>query len=184
MGTTKPVQNFDTYGADKGLLIRAANTPVIMEPIKAMGFRVQGINWSECFTALQTGVVDGMVGGHPPVMYEQFRDVVKYIYQINNFFEMGTVAINADTFNKLSPEQQAVLQEAAEWEFEQSYTLGTANEGKYLDLLADSGIEVTIPSEEWLTDTANHIRAEVWPQIAADLNDEEFVNTVTEMLVK
>ena len=58
----------DTWGVDHDFLLRVPNADTSTLPMLAMGYRIQSINWSELFTALQTGVVDGFIGGHPPRM--------------------------------------------------------------------------------------------------------------------
>ena len=65
LATSKMPTNWETWGADHGILIRVPNTDLHRIPMEAMGYRTQSINWAELFTAVQTGVVDGFVGGHP-----------------------------------------------------------------------------------------------------------------------
>ena len=66
------------------------------------------------------------MGGHPAACYEQFRDVIKYYIQINNFFESAAIGINKDLFDSLSERQQKALQDAALWVFNESISRGEA----------------------------------------------------------
>jgi len=172
LASSKMPTNWDVWGADKGILCRVPNADYMSIPTKAMGYNVQSINWSELFTAMQTGVVDGFVGGHPPAVYDQFRDVVKYVIQINNFFECGFIAINQKTFDKLSADQQQALQTEAKWAFQESCTRGAATEQEYLQKLSDYGIKVIVPDQSVLDDFAKHCREEVWPQLKDLLGDD------------
>lgn len=66
LAATKMPKDWDVWGADHDFLLRVPNADTVSLPMTAMGYRVQTVNWSELFTAVQTGVVDGFVGGHPP----------------------------------------------------------------------------------------------------------------------
>lgn len=173
LAATKMPKDWETWGVDHDFLLRVPNADTTTLPMTAMGYRVQTVNWSELFTAVQTGVVDGFVGGHPPACYDQFRDVIKYYIQINNFFEVATISINKATFEKLSEDQQAALKAAAEWAYEESVARGEETENEYLQLMEDYGIEVIKPDEEILNSFAEHCRAEVWPELRDSIDNDE-----------
>lgn len=173
LAATKLPKDWDIWGVDHDFLLRVPNADTTTLPMAAMGYRVQAINWSELFTSVQTGVVDGFIGGHPPVCYDQFRDVIKYYIQINNFFEASTISINKKTFESLSADQQAALEEAAVWAFEQSVEGGEATENEYMQKMADYGIEVIKPDPAVLEAFAESCRAEVWPNLRASIDNDE-----------
>lgn len=168
----KEPKDWDVWGVDHDFLLRVPNADTVNLPMSAMGYRTQSVNWSELFTALQTGVVDGFVGGHPPAVYDQFRDVVHYYLQINNFFEVATISINENTFNSLSESQQAALEEAAAWAFDESVASGEDIENEYLQKLSDYGIEVIKPDEAVLQEFADKCRTEVWPELRSSINND------------
>ena len=173
LAATKMPKDWDVWGADHDFLLRVPNADTVSLPMTAMGYRVQTVNWSELFTAVQTGVVDGFVGGHPPAVYDQFRDVISYYIQINNFFEVATISINKNTFESLSADQQAALEADAQWVFEESVARGEETENKYLQMLEDYGIEVIKPDDAVLEDFAAKCREEVWPQLRSSINNDE-----------
>jgi len=173
LAATKMPKDWDVWGVDHDFLLRVPNADTVNLPMSAMGYRTQSVNWSELFTAVQTGVVDGFVGGHPPVCYDQFRDVIKCYIQINNFFEAGTISINKDTFESLSADQQAALEEAAAWAFDESVTGGEVTENEYLQKMEDYGIEVVKPDAAVLEAFATSCREEVWPELRASIDNDE-----------
>lgn len=182
LAATKMPENWETWGANHNFLLRVPNADTASLPMSAMGYSIQAINWSELFTSLQTGVIDGFVGGHPPAVYEQFRDVIDYYIQINNFFEVATISINKATFESLTADQQSALQEAAEWAFEQSVENGEATEQEYLQKLSDYGVEVIIPDDSVIEDFQAHCQEEVWPQLRSSFdNDEVFDGLMSEL---
>lgn len=173
LATNKMPANLETWGAKHDILIRVPNSDLHRIPMEAMGYNTQGVNWAELFTAVQTGVVDGFVGAHAPTCYEQFRDVIKYYIQINNFFESAGISINKETFDSLSERQQEALKEAAVWVFNESIARGEQEEKEYMQLMSDYGIEVIELDNEVLATWAEKCREEVWPQLKASINNDE-----------
>ena len=173
LATNKMPANWETWGAKHDILIRVPNSDLHRIPMEAMGYNTQGINWAELFTAMQTGVIDGFVGGHAPTCYEQFRDVIKYYIQINNFFESAGISINKAKFESLSERQQNALREAAVWAFNESIARGEEEENEYMDLMTEYGIEVIKPDPSILADWAKKCREEVWPQLKESIGNDE-----------
>lgn len=184
LATNKMPTDWETWGAKHDILIRVPNSDLHRIPMEAMGYNTQGVNWAELFTAVQTGVVDGFVGGHAPTCYEQFRDVIKYYIQINNFFESAGISINKDVFDSLSQRQQEALKEAAVWVFNESIARGEEEENEYMQMMTDYGIEVIKPDEEVLSTWATKCREEVWPQLKESVNNDEIFDGLVASLSK
>jgi len=169
LATTKEVTDYGTWGTNKGILIRVPNSDSFSIPFTAMGYNVQGINWSEIFTSLQTGVIDGFVGGQAAGVYDQFRDIVKYVYYINNFYEIATVSINKNTFESLSESQQAALEKWANWVYEENCVRGPQLEAETMQKLVDAGVQVVTPTDEELAGLSAACREEVWPTLTESM---------------
>lgn len=182
LAATKLPKDWETWGVDHDFLLRVPPADTVVLPMTAMGYRGQTVNWSELFTAVQTGVVDGFVGGHPPAVYDQFRDVIKYCIQFNNFFEVATISINKNTYSKLSEKQQAALEEAATWAFNESVATGEDTENEYLQKMSDYGIEVIKPDASVLQNFAEHCRTEVWPELRSTIDNDEVFDGLMESL--
>ncbi|MDR1604106.1 MAG: TRAP transporter substrate-binding protein DctP [Gracilibacteraceae bacterium] len=172
LASAKMPVNWEQWGVPHDILLRVPNTALFSVVMKEMGYNCQSVNWSELFTSMQTGVIDAFVGGHPPACYDQFRDVIKYYIQINNFFEVSTISVNLDTFNRLTPEQQNALTVNADWVFEQSLERGESVEAEYLQKMRDYGIEVIVPEQAVLDEFAAKCREIVWPQLKDVIGEE------------
>lgn len=57
---------------------------------------------NDCFTSLQTGVIDGMIGSGAEGYYSSYRDVAKYYLPYNDHFEVWYLYINMDKWNEMS----------------------------------------------------------------------------------
>ncbi|MER3355688.1 MAG: TRAP transporter substrate-binding protein DctP, partial [Hoeflea sp. D1-CHI-28] len=84
------------------LKIRVPAMFPMAESVQALGYQTATIDWSEVFTAIQTGVVDGDGANIIYWDYEYFRDVLDYYNQTKMQFVTGVIAMNNDSFQSLS----------------------------------------------------------------------------------
>ena len=139
----------------------------------ALGYIPSPIPFSEAFTAIQTGVVDGVIGSGAEGYYASFRDVTKTYIPANTHFEVWYMIISNESLGKLDTDDQATLKKAAE-EFEATrWTVAEADQGKNEQKLADElGTKVITLSAEELEAMAAKIRAEVWPEVLQDVGED------------
>ena len=97
----------------KGLKIRAPNIPIFMETIKAMGASPTPIDFSEVYTALQQGVVDGEENPIPTIWAKKFFEVQKYVMMTGHMLQSNFVVINEKFFLSLPGDFQKIVKEAA-----------------------------------------------------------------------
>ena len=69
------------------------------------------MNWSETYTALQQGTVDGQENPLPAIDAASVQAVQKYVSMWNANYDCLFFCINADIYNSLTPEQQEVIDE-------------------------------------------------------------------------
>ena len=96
----------------KGLKIRVPQTQIMMDTVAAFGASPTPISYSELYSSLQTGVVDG--AENPPTGYvsNNYNEVAKY-YTVNSHVYSPSVIVMAEsTWNKLSPDDQKMIKEA------------------------------------------------------------------------
>lgn len=67
-----------------------------------LGYIATPMALNDCFTSLQTGVIDGMVGSGAEGYYSSYRDVAKYYLPYNDHFEVWYLYINMDKWNEMS----------------------------------------------------------------------------------
>lgn len=158
--------------AAKGIKVRVPGIKSFQLTSDALGYISSPLPFSEAFTAVQTGVVDGVIGGGAEGYYASFRDVTKTYVPINTHFEVWYMIINAESLADLDKEDQAALKKAAA-EFEQKrWTTAEADQAKNEQKLADYGANVIELSDEELSAAAQKVRAEVWPQILKDVGED------------
>lgn len=140
----------------------------------ALGYQASPIAFSEAFTAIQTGIVNGAIGSGAEGYYASFRDVTKYYLPVNSHFEIWWLQMSMDTWNKLTDDEKAVI-EAAALKFEQDrWAAAPEEEQKYIDLLKEAGAVIVDYTDEQLKTMADKVRAEVWPKVRDEYGAELF----------
>jgi tripartite ATP-independent transporter DctP family solute receptor len=109
--TDKPVH---TPADLKGEKIRVMASPVMVDTMKALGATGVPVAWSELYTALQTGVVDGAENNHPSIVAKKFYEVSKY-YTLDEHMRIPDVMImSTKLWGQLNPDQQKAVVEAGQ----------------------------------------------------------------------
>lgn len=155
--------------ASKGIKVRVPGIKSFQLTADALGYISSPIPFSEAFTAVQTGVVDGVVGSGAEGYYASFRDVVKSYIPINTHFEVWYMIVNSETFSDLDDASRAALVQAAKQFETQRWTKAESDQGAFEQKLADYGATIVKLSDAELAAAAKKARADVWPQILSDV---------------
>lgn len=110
-GVGKVPVNFPADGA--GLKVRVPPYKVAIKRFEALGFSPIPMPFSELYTALQLGAVDGRTFG-PPSEIWQMRDVLETYVFSRDSFEQGAFLVNMDWWNERSNAEKKALQDAAD----------------------------------------------------------------------
>lgn len=168
---TKPINPGDPDAA-KGIKLRVPPMKTFQMMADNIGYLGTPIPFSDAFTAVQTGVVDGVIGSGAEGYYSSFRDVTKYYIPANTHFEVWYLIINKDIYDKLSDKnRQALDKTAAEFEnrrWETAEADQKANEQK----LVDYGATLVEFSDADIARTADKVQKTVWPEILNDVGME------------
>jgi tripartite ATP-independent transporter DctP family solute receptor len=95
----------------KGLKIRTMNSPMMLETFKAFGASPVGIPFPEVYSALQTGVADGVNASELVACLMKFPEVTKYLTKYDFHMNAPIHVANIDWWNSLSAADQKVIQE-------------------------------------------------------------------------
>ena len=156
----------------KGIKVRVPGIKSFQLTSDALGYISSPIPFSEAFTAVQTGVVDGVIGSGAEGYYASFRDVTKTYIPVNTHFEVWYMIVNSETLADLDEEDRMALQQQAA-KFEQKrWGKAEADQAAYEQKLADYGATIVELSDEQLADVAAKVRKAVWPQILSDVGAE------------
>lgn len=108
----------------KGLKIRTMENDIHLAAWKAMGANPTPMAFSELFTALQQGTVDGQENPIGIIVGNGFEEVQKYLIMSEHVYTPYYVVMNLDRYNSLSSKQQEALNkamaEATQYQYERS----------------------------------------------------------------
>ncbi|MDS1140636.1 TRAP transporter substrate-binding protein [Pusillimonas sp. SM2304] len=97
----------------QGLKMRTVENPVHIQAYKAFGINPTPMAFSEVFTALQQGTVDGQENPLSVITASKFDQVQKYLTLTGHVYSPGVYLMNKATFDKLSDEDKKAFIEAA-----------------------------------------------------------------------
>ncbi|AEC21838.1 TRAP dicarboxylate transporter subunit DctP [Pusillimonas sp. T7-7] len=133
-----------------GLKIRVPETPILISWLEALKAIPTPIAYTELYTSLQQGVVDGQDNGIFLMHSAKYYEVQKYYTLTNHIYAPVAFLINERFFNKLSGEQQQIIQEAAEHARDYQRSLSKDLRNERLSEMKQAGLEVTELSPEAL----------------------------------
>lgn len=167
----------------KGIKLRVPPMKTFQMLADQTGYLGTPIPFSDAFTAVQTGVVDGVVGSGAEGYYSSFRDVTKTYIPSNTHFEVWYLIINKKTYDKLSNEKRDQLQQVAS-QFElRRWESAKADQAMNEKKLQDYGATIAPISQSEIAATAAKVQKTVWPEVLKDVG-VEWGQSVLDSIVK
>lgn len=97
----------------QGLKIRVPGGEVYMDFFSKLGADPIAMSWSEVFTAIQQGTIDGQENGVSITKSAKMNEVQKYITIWNYSYENDLFIANSKIWNTLEPKTQELLRQKA-----------------------------------------------------------------------
>lgn len=158
----------------KGLKIRVMQNQVALESFKAMGVNALPMDFSEVFTALETGVIDGQENPLIHMYANKMQEVQKYITITNHVYTSSIIIVSKRFWDKMTPADQEAVRKAAKEAQLFHREVMTAADKEVIQQLTDAGVtvETLAPAE------IDKLRAASQPIV------EKFTPMVGEQFVK
>jgi len=181
IGVNTALTNANAPLEDKGVIVRIPGLDNWALSAKNLGFRTSTIAYSDTYTAIQTGTVNGWVGGPPNLNYLYFRDVITHFYNYMMAQEATQIMMNEKTFSSLLPQDQEAITKIIQDECKESIKLAEEDDKHYMEMMAEMGIEIVDFTDEERALLAQSCRENVWPQLAKNTS-QEFLDNILESL--
>lgn len=97
----------------KGLKIRVQASPTNMEMVNRMGGAAVAMSYSEVYTGIQSGVIDGAENSELALVTMKHGEVANYYTYTQHQIVPDLLVANTKFLESLSPEEAAVFEEAA-----------------------------------------------------------------------
>ena len=141
----RPVRSVEDM---KNLKLRVAGSNLLMKCYELWGADATNMNWSETYTALQQGTVDGQENPLPAIDAASVQEVQKYVSMWNANYDCLFFCINQDIYDSLTPEQQEVVDECGKLAVQYEREINRAGDDEILSRWqSKNGVEV-IPYED------------------------------------
>jgi TRAP-type transport system periplasmic protein len=115
IGTRHPLGKFpiERPGDVKGKRIRVIQSPLHIALWRELGAIPTPLPVTEAYNALETGVVDFMDMSKTGYRQLRFYEVAPYFTELGHIYSLGAFVVGAPFWNRLTPAQQAIVQETA-----------------------------------------------------------------------
>ena len=178
MNNIKPINSISDIS---GMKLRLPENAVWSSCFKAFGASPTTMAFSEVYTAVQQGTVDGFELPVASTYSGGYASIVKYYSLTEHLFTALDLCMAASTWESFSEEEQGWIQEAADYavDYERDYIVSM--EEQWLKGLAEDGMEVNeVADKQGFIDAARGIYQDFSGEIGQDLIDAvvEKVNSI------
>ncbi|WP_170765804.1 TRAP transporter substrate-binding protein DctP [Ruegeria lacuscaerulensis] len=142
---TKDELTVNTPADLAGVNLRMPGTDAWQFLGKALGAAPTPMSFSEVYTALSTGAVDGQDNPLPTVVDAKFYEVTGQIVLTSHLVDLNYIAIGKGVWDGMTPEQQAKVQEAADAAAEAGRQGQLKKEEELVAFLEEQGLAVYEP---------------------------------------
>ncbi len=174
IGMVKELKNPVDPSKDKGAKVRCSTQTTISVGLSNLGYTTVAMNYGEVFTSLQSGLIDGWLGGGATLNYTKMRDAINYYYDLRIQGEMNMFAMSKKSWDKLSDEQKEIVQTAFNNGEYRMYELVEQYENESMDKLEEDGIKVFKYTKEELAANNEVSRTKTWNELE-DTYGEDFM---------
>lgn len=126
----------------QGVKLRVQPSGLFISSFRAMGANPAPIAWSDAFTAVQQGTVDGLEIPLPVIYANKYPEVTQYLSLTNHTYNALALLISKQTFDGLSAEQQETVRNAARTAIERQRKTVAGNNDEILAKIIEAGMEV------------------------------------------
>ena len=146
----------------KGRTIRVAESPVIAAFLKALGVNPVTIPFSEAFTVLQNGTVDGLFMPLATHYLNQYHTIAKYLIINSVYATQGILVGSQITLNKLSEEDRKIFERAGIDAIAQGRLLAEDLHKVAVEQMVSEGVTLIEPD---LNDWYDYVQKACWQSV-------------------
>ncbi|MDX8513948.1 TRAP transporter substrate-binding protein [Mesorhizobium captivum] len=136
----------------KGMKFRVIQSDVFVDMVNALGANATPMAYGEVYSALQTGVIDGAENNWPSFESAKHYEVAKHYTLDQHQIVPEVLVMSKASWDKLSPEDQAIVRQAAKDSVVKMRELWDAQEKKSRDIVEKAGVKVSEIDKQPLID--------------------------------
>lgn len=132
----------------KGINLRMPGSAAWQFLGKALGASPSPVAFSEVYTGLQTGAIDGQDNPLPTMVDKKFYEVTKQVVLTSHLVDLNYIALSKKVWDKMTPYQQRVVQRAADATADYGRQNQLKLEGELVAFLEKEGLKVYEPNQD------------------------------------
>lgn len=125
-----------------GIKIRMMGNPIFVDTLNAMGGNGISMGFSELYTAMQTGVVDGAENNPPTFVTHNHYQIAKYYSLTEHLIIPEILVFSRATWEKLSKEDQDLIRKYGAEAQQEQRKLWDEMVGKSVEKLKEAGVTI------------------------------------------
>lgn len=161
----------------KGLTMRVQSSQILIKTVETLGGSATPVDWSELYTAIQQGVVDGADNGIVAFADNNLCEVAKHFSFTQHVLSPDILLIKNSVFEKLTPEQQQAVRDAAK----ESTSFHDESWGAYeqtaIEKCEEAGVNIYYPDLSLFSEALAPLKAE----LATNEKVAEYLKIIDEM---
>jgi len=126
----------------KGIKLRTPKSKWRLKMFQSYGANPTPMAFSEVFTALKTGTMDGQENPYAQIASAKFQEVQKYLSITSHVYTPAYVAVHKDHYSKLPADVRKILEAAAKENQKFVYKRAAELEKSLLDVIKKAGVKV------------------------------------------
>lgn len=126
----------------KGIKFRSMESPLYMNMFKNLGANPTAMAYTEVYTGLQQGTVDGFEIGISTFYTNKFYEVTKYMSLTNHTFTSIRLLMSKDKWDTIPEDLQQIILDSVKEALPIAREKNDANEQKMLEMIKAEGIEI------------------------------------------
>lgn len=152
----------------KGLKFRALSNPIDIALLKSWNFTATPLPWSDTYTSLEQGMIDGLNLQAAAINAFGFQELVRYGTETRTLMTFHVAQVSAKTFDALTPQLQQILRTASAEALKIANAADRDDEKTVLDTISKR-VTVYKPSEAEMKLWEAPARA-LWPQFTEKMD--------------
>jgi tripartite ATP-independent transporter DctP family solute receptor len=142
--SNKPLANLDAF---KGQKFRVMDSKILIDQFAAVGATAIAINFSELYTSLQTGLIDGQENPIDTITTMKFHEVQKHMVVTEHGAMEDIVLFSTAFWNRITPEQRDIIAKAFDEMRAQVEEMKEAVQATSIETIKNAKLNVRVADE-------------------------------------
>lgn len=143
--SVRPIEKIEDL---KGLKIRTMQNPVHLDAFRKLGANPTPMAFSEVFSSLQQGVIDGQENPLKNIEAYKMYEVQKYLTLDGHVYSFVVFVVSKNFYDKLSKEDQAAMKEATQLAIDHMRKSVKKEDEQAMEIIKKAGLKIHTLSDE------------------------------------